>query len=76
MIIYKKVTECDFYGTQYDTPADGCAVLVRGATGRYCEVMHGGESILAQHIDRGDDIYTVDEARAIVNAEPGSYADF
>lgn len=76
MIIFKNVTSCDFTEEQYDTPVAGIAVIAQGATGRWCEVMWGGPSILEQEIADGTAIYCVDVARAKVNAMEDSYADF
>ena len=44
-----EVMECDFTNRQYDTPVKGAGALNRGATGRWCVVMHAGPEYLAKH---------------------------
>lgn len=77
MIYRKTVTSCDFSGKSFpDAPQAGCAFVAQGATGRWCEVMYGGEAILAQEVKSGNEILSYDEARRRCNEMENSYADF
>ena len=76
MIIFKDVTECDFTDEKYGSTRRGVAYIAQGATGRWCEVMHGGPSMLKQEQDNGSEILLADEARRRCDAMENSYADF
>lgn len=80
LCIEKKVMECDFNDEQYDEAKDGFAVVYRGATGRWCEVMHGGPELKAVNVAEGSVMYTAEEARTMIEnnevGEDGDWADF
>ncbi len=75
MLIPQLVRECDFKNIKYPVPVQGAAVLAQGATGRWCEVMYMGPEMLAQTLEKGNELLTYDQAVAKV-AELGGYVDF
>lgn len=70
MLIRTKVTECDFTNTVYRRPVDGYAIVQRGATGRWCVVMHAGPEA---QLDTSR-VYTPEQAR--IECNKTGYADF
>lgn len=74
MFIRQTVRECDFTGKEYDHPVDGAGAIARGATGRWCVVMHAGPEYI---IDNNITVHTSEEAyemiRARRNEEEGQY---
>lgn len=48
MYVKRHITECDFSDRKYDESVPGCAALARGASGRWCEVMHMGPEYMAE----------------------------
>ena len=76
MYIFKKVSECDFSGEKFATQQDGVAVIAQGATGRWCEVLHGGKSALEDVLAKGATVYTAEQAREIVDSKENSWAEF
>lgn len=74
MLIVKKVPECDFTDRKYDHPVDGAAVIARGATGRWCEVMWMGPEFLAEANQQP--IAAQDAREYIEQNHPGDWCDF
>ena len=65
------VTECDFTGKQYPKPVIGVHGICRGATGRWCCVMHTGPEFAATL-----ETVTFAAACAAIAANEGDYVDF
>ncbi len=77
MIIFEQVTECDFTNRKYDKPVDGIACLAQGATGRWCQVLHGGPEHKQQLIEEGVQILTHEQAVHLVESnKDGGTVDF
>lgn len=76
MIIFEQVTECDFNGTKYNKPVDGVAMLAQGATGRWCQVLHGGPEYKQQLINSGETILTHEQAVDAVTKSGNGTVDF
>ena len=73
MYINQMVRECDFTGEVYSTPVAGAAAVARGATGRWCEVMHAGPEYLEKNAVC---VITPEAARIIIEKSGDGYADF
>ena len=71
MLIEASVNYCDFTGVEYDDYVSGGAILARGATGRWCQVMWAGPEWVAQHIASGGEIFTAEEAESHIMAMSG-----
>lgn len=69
------VVDCDYCGSQSADSSKGYAVVSRGATGRYCEVLWLCNTCGEMQADPND-LPTVSEARLLCNSKPGAYADF
>jgi hypothetical protein len=77
MYVKRKVNDCDFTGEKYATAQDGFAVVCRGATGRWCEVMWGGPTAMAEQNISEADLLSYEQAYAkIEELGDGNYADF
>lgn len=76
MYVKRMVQECDFNDEKFDEPVDGVAMIAKGATGRYCEVMWGGPKVLADLIDEGITVHTYEEARELADSDPYGWAEF
>jgi hypothetical protein len=73
MFVEKYITECDFTERKYETPVLGAAVVARGATGRYCEVIHAGPEFLKE---KGVVVVPYDQAVIEVQALGNGFVDF
>jgi hypothetical protein len=76
MLVARKVNDCDFTGERFEEPQNGFAVICRGASGRYCEVMWGGETAMAEQGVTADDLMTYEEARQAIADAGDGYPDF
>lgn len=73
MWVEQLVKECDFTGKEYDTPQQGAGAICRGATGRYCVVMHAGPEYIA---DNTITVKTPEECDAIIRKAGDGYPDY
>lgn len=73
MWVEQIVKECDFTGIKYDTPQHGAGGVARGASGRYCVVMHAGPEYI---MDNNIVVKSFDEAYAEIKANGDGYPDF
>ncbi|MCP4342894.1 MAG: hypothetical protein GY799_29430 [Desulfobulbaceae bacterium] len=74
MYIEQMVTECDFTGREYHRPVAGAGGVARGATGRWCVVMHAGPEYIQ---DNGIVTKTAEQARKeLTNHSTGEWCDF
>jgi len=76
MIIFKTVRQCDFTGQDFDNPVEGIAYIAQGATGRWCEVMHGGPKELERLLEAGEEILNVATARQLIKESGDGWSDF
>lgn len=76
MYIKRFVTDCDFTGEKFTSPQPGFAVICRGATGRYCEVMWGGETAMREQNISAADLLTKEQAYSLIEEKGDGYADF
>ena len=70
------IHECDFTGKAYDSYVEGAGAVARGATGRWCVVMHAGPEYI-----KHNNVLPMDRETAIKKIElnpeaPYDYADF
>lgn len=73
MWVEQIVTECDFTGKQYDTPQQGAGGVARGATGRWCVVMHAGPEYI---MDNKIVVKSYEEARKHIEDHEDGWPDF
>lgn len=71
MVIAGRIYECDFTGNKYPEGVQGGEVVVKGATGRHCVVMHAGPEYLAETKWEVLDAEATEAARERVAAEYG-----
>lgn len=77
MLMQAFVNECDITGVRFDTAVEGAAVLARGATGRWCQVLWLGPTAAADHIAKGGQVLSWEEAVSAVESLPGvNFVDF
>lgn len=74
LLIHRDVTSCDISQQQYPSPVAGAAYLSRGATGRWCEVLHIGPEQLAARVRQGVPVLTHDDAVQRIMAMPGHHS--
>jgi hypothetical protein len=74
--IHKSVIEDGFTGQQFDTPQEGFAVVCRGASGRFCEVMHGSKASWETCGISRKDLLTAEQGRALIRKQGNGYPDF
>jgi len=70
MFVEGLVKECDFTDTRYESAVSGAWIVVQGATGRWCTVMHVGPEYLRENNLEGN-VLTVEQAEREVEREGG-----
>jgi len=73
MYVQAMVRECDLSDRKYDAPVMGAMAVARGATGRYCAVLHVGPEFLAE---QNCTPFTVQEAYDRIATSGDGYPDF
>ena len=73
MFVQRSVRECDFTDKKYSKPVQGAAVIARGATGRYCEVVWAGPEYLASI---GAEVLSYEQAVAEVHRRGDGWVEF
>lgn len=76
MLIHQMVTSCDATDEKFENFVEGIAVLAQGATGRWCEVLNFGPTEAKRLIDAGNEVLTIEEARAKIEASGNGWPDF
>ena len=73
MLVEGLVNECDFSGMSYQGTVQGAWLVVQGATGRWCTVMHvGPEYLRSNNLLR--EVLTIEQAERQVDLK-GGYLD-
>ena len=73
MLVEGLVSECDFSGMSYQGTVQGAWLVVQGATGRRCTVMHvGPEYLRSNNLLR--EVLTIEQAERQVDLK-GGYLD-
>lgn len=73
MLVEGLVSECDFSDMSYQGTVQGAWLVVQGATGRWCTVMHvGPEYLRSNNLLR--EVLTIEQAERQVDLK-GGYLD-
>ena len=73
MLVEGLVRECDFNDVKYQGAVKGAWLVVQGATGRWCAVMHAGPEYLRNNNLLGE-VLTIEQAERQVDLK-GGYLD-